>query len=60
MNPWQYKHGVCNNVCQFFKKKFLSWQLINSSCATENKPFIQINTAKCGTEDVAWELSHLL
>ena len=37
----------------------LSWQLINSSYAPENKPFVPINTAKCETEDVVWELSTL-
>jgi len=31
----------------------LSWQLIDSSRARVNKPFAPINTAKCGTEDVA-------
>ena len=31
----------------------LPWQLINSSRARVNKPFVAINTAKCGTEDVA-------
>ena len=36
----------------------LSWQLINSSHARVNKLFVPINTAKCGTEDIAWELSH--
>ena len=29
------------------------WQLINSSRARVNKAFVAINTAKCGTEDVA-------
>ena len=31
----------------------LPWQLINSSRARVKKPFVAINTAKCGTEDVA-------
>jgi len=35
------------------KNNLLSWQLINGSRARENKPFVPINTAKCGTEDVA-------
>ena len=29
------------------------WQLINSSRARVNKVFLALNTAKCGTEDVA-------
>jgi len=33
--------------------KLLSWQLNNSSRTRVNKPFVPINTAKCGTEDVA-------
>jgi len=35
------------------KNNLLLWQLINSSHAQENKPFVPINTTKCGTEDVA-------
>ena len=58
MNPWQYKLGVCSNdnndvSNSVNKNDLLLWQLINSSCARENKPFVPINTAKCGTEDVA-------
>ena len=35
------------------ENKLLSWQLINSSHGRVNKPFVAINIAKCGTEDVA-------
>ena len=35
------------------KNNLLSWQLLNSSHAHVNKAIIVINTAKCGTEDVA-------
>jgi len=31
----------------------LPWQLINNSHAHVNKLFVSINTAKCGTEDIA-------
>ena len=34
------------------EKKLLSRQLTNSSHARVNKPFVAINTAKCGTEDI--------
>jgi len=34
------------------KNYLLLWQLINSSRVQENKPFVPINAAKCGTEDV--------
>ena len=37
------------------ENNFFPWQLINSSRARVNKPFIAINVAKCGTEDVAWD-----
>ena len=40
------------------ENNLLSWQLINSSRTRVNKPFAAINTAKCGTEDVALQLSH--
>ena len=40
------------------KNSLLSWQLINSSCTCVNKLFVAINTAKCGNEDIAWDLSH--
>ena len=40
------------------QNKLLSWQLTNSSHACPNKLFVAINTAKCGTEDMDWELSH--
>ena len=63
MNPWQYEHGVCNNdnndAPRFCKwKQFVVLATNNCSRAHVNKPFVAINTAKCGTEDVAWELSH--
>ena len=35
------------------ENNLFSWQLINSSCTPVNKPFVAINTVKCGTEDVA-------
>ena len=35
------------------ENNWLPWQLINSSHARVKKPFVAINTAKCGTEDVA-------
>ena len=51
MNPWQYEHGVCNNDDNDLsnsvnENNLLSWQLINSSRACVNKPFVAINTAK--------------
>ena len=58
MNQWWYEDWVCNNdnnISQYCH--LLSWQLINRSHTHVNKPFVPINAAKCGTEDVAWELS---
>ena len=34
------------------ENNLLPWQLINSSRARVKKPFVAINTAKWGTEDV--------
>jgi len=58
MNPWQYKMGFVTMTRTMFansvnKNNLLLWQLINSSHAQENKSFVPINTAKCGTEDIA-------
>ena len=58
MNPWQCKHGAYNNDNNDVsdpvnENDLLSWQLINSSHAHVNNPFIAINTPKCGTQDVA-------
>ena len=50
--------GFVTMFANSINKKLLSWQLNNSSYTPENKPFVPINTAKCGTEDVARELSH--
>ena len=34
------------------ENNLLPWQLINSSRARVKKPFVAINTAKCGSEDL--------
>ena len=40
------------------ENNLFSWKLINNSRARVNKAFVELNTAKCGTENVACELSH--